>query len=228
MKNWESYKGKHDELMARWKAIFHEDPVTKGFATDGIFSPRWFENEGERVLFLLKEPYVKSGIPCEWNHCGWFLSGNNGNIINRFAEWMYGIQRTKKYFQPTYDNWLGTDSVADYNKIRENLLSQCALINLKKIGNPTSSTSDLIGYTTSAKALIKEQIELINPSVIICGATYELLRIVYPELPEGKNRYNEGYLLNGWKVISTYHPIYSGVSAKRKFENIITTYHSLL
>ena len=227
----ERYIKKKDELMSEWIAKHGAKTGVKSFAMDGIISPeKWFSMspEKERILFILKEAYddVNHRI---WDEAKWIAHEPcmencesadcqncraSGYTFNPVAEWIYGIYNAGS---ENYDNWLGVTSknMDEYYTVRDELLSRVALINIKKSdGTRTSSDEDLFYYTVLDKELLTRQIELINPTLIICGGTYGMLRCLYTDLPKLEHSDNGHAMLGDIKVIAACHP-----NAKKKNED---------
>lgn len=115
-----------------------------------------------------------------------------GRTFNAVAEWLYSVEQYRRgEDNPAFCNWLGIepgDSVGYANKRRE-LLRKIAWVNIKKVCDTLngkkaiSSNMDLAYHASVYRDILKEQIECIHPSLIVCCGTYDHLRIVLPELP---------------------------------------------
>ena len=99
------YLKAHQELMAKWKS---EILGCTYFTEDGIVNPEaWFNlPPNKRIVFLLKEAYIKRDDKLDWNEAKW-LNGEacrdncpykhncsthcpvSGKSFNRIAEWTY-------------------------------------------------------------------------------------------------------------------------------------------
>jgi len=244
------YIEKNRELMKAWKDRY-PDAV---FVTDGIVDPvTWFaEENGERVMFLLKEAYTKDasqdGSKPDWDLCK-YLRGKDKCMKDCFYEEddKYACERkgycNKLTLQGTYGNvtaW--TRAILNPQAKTEGIegkskedLKRIAVVNIKKAdGRPKSITDDLYYHTVKDMDLLRRQIELIQPTTIICGGTYGYLRCIYPELKEifvgenvdgdngeAKEKTEGGYaVLKGLnnctvKVIATRHPSYTRGQGKR-------------
>lgn len=243
------YIGQHDALMNIWKAKHHAEQ--NGFAEDGIVSPeRWFAlpTEKERIMILLKEAYAKEDAKSEkklvWNEAKWLahepcMKGCGmdcrsceitGGSFNAVAEWVYGITNARDGELKEYDNWLGARSrkMKEYRAVRDDLLSRIAVVNIKKSsGAKSSDMKDIMSYAEWDKDFLKEQIELIKPTVIVCGGTYEMLRHIYPELGEMEHSSNGATMLGDIKVIASCHPN-AHIKNEAKYRAVVENYISLL
>lgn len=180
MKN--EYKDAHSALMDEWKKR-HKAKGYGIFIKDGIVCPETWFSQSIRVLFLLKEAY--NNDPDYKGDC-WDLLGflkdtdkNKGRIWAAVAEWQHAIENTTKEHIPTFDGWLGA-TVNDMDKYRKKQceqLKKCAVMNIKKSNGKTASTDkDLLGYVERDWDLLKKQIEIIAPTIIVCGSTFHLLK----------------------------------------------------
>ncbi len=243
------YIGQYQTLMEEWKA--KHDAEENGFAEDGIVSPEvWFDlpAEDERILLLLKEAYAKEDAKSKkklvWSEAKWLAHeacmkgcGKDcktctitGGTFNAVAEWVYGIINGSDGELKEYDNWLGVQNrkMKEYRSVRDSLLSRIAVVNIKKSsGAKSSDWNDIMSYAKSDKELLKEQIELIKPTVIVCGGTYEMLRHIYSELKEMERSSNGATMLRNIKVIASCHPN-AHIKNEAKYRAVVENYIGLL
>lgn len=226
------YLKSNEELFLKWESICTTDDLV----TDGIVSPSvWFEEKGERILFLLKEAYSKKN-PTSWNLTKWLYHEDgeicmqncakncsscfpSGATYNHVAEAAYMILNPEKDF----DEWLGakTKSKHDYYIARAEVLKRIAVVNIKKFnGNKNSNHKNLVEELNPE--LIKKQIEIINPTIIICGGTYCYLKAIF-NLNSLENEYNGSTTFNGIKVVATIHPC-KRMNSRKKAEDIFSLY----
>ncbi|WP_283627812.1 hypothetical protein [Shewanella baltica] len=86
----------------------------------------------------------------------------------------------------------------------EKAFHSCAIINLKKSGGKSFSLSDdLSSYIDSDWDLLWEQIQEINPDLIICGATYPLIE---SKLGCPQKSAEWLYHAQGYHFIDFWHP----------------------
>lgn len=188
------------------------------FVSDGIIHPKtWFEKREEKILYFLKEAYSRIK-DIEWDLCKW-LRGERcmdgctmdcsecsprGSTYNHVAEQAYMILNETEHF----DAWLGVTekSRKNYLNARREILKRIAIINIKKYsGKSTSYDKDLWEHLNNEnKDILKKQIELIRPTLIICGGTYPYLKEVLG-LPN-MDPYYGTTVCNGMKIVATYHP----------------------
>ena len=243
----EIFINEHKALMEKWQK--KHDALTNGFAEDGIVSPdKWFDlpSNEERIMILLKEAYAKEDANSEkkliWSEADWLAHEPcmvdchkdcktctiTGGTFNAVAEWVYGIINASDGELKEYDNWLGVQSrkMKDYRFVRDALLSRIAVVNIKKSsGARSSDRNNIMSYAESDKELLKEQIKLIKPTVIVCGGTYEMLCHIYPELEE--HPCNGATMLGNIKVIASCHPN-AHIKNEKKYRAVVDGYIYLL
>ncbi len=206
------YNQRREELFGRWqKRELHKNVLP--FNKDGIVNPEeWFKQD-ERVLFLLKEayhtkPYDTFDLSQKLRDYGpWDV------MWPRVAEWSYGIRNTTK------------ERIADFTEIyndkdkqkRKAEIQRIAVVNIKKSGGQKSSSeTDLQHYADADADLLTEQIDLINPTVIICGYTFGHLNSFYcGNAINKKGNYNPNcfYIYKGITILDYYHPAAEGMPA---------------
>jgi hypothetical protein len=238
----DEYKAKNKELFERWKTKHFEKYGQVGFVTDGIIDLSEFANSEERIMFLLKEAYDKKSKAIDWDEAKWLNQEKctdnctkkvkcnkctiTGNTFNFIASVVYGITEiTIK----NYDSWLGIENHnnREYETKRRALLRKIAIVNIKKSGGiPQSSDDDLYYYAAYDKDLLIEQINLIKPTLIICGGTYKYLRCIFTDLPRLEDTSNGSCVYNSIKIIAAQHPNSRG-NGEEKYNNILANYNKL-
>lgn len=180
----ETYEKKSAELFERWKKkepfegldckIDHGNNV---FVRDGIVDPEQWFSQDVRPLFLLKEAYngdedwdlrehIMRDEPMK-GHTAW----------RKITQWAYGIMGTSVDHIPFFDDMIEA-TVSDKGKLSfgNDHLKKIAVVNIKKSnGQPTSNNEEVGIYAWRDKEELAEQIELIDPTVIICGNTSDSL-----------------------------------------------------
>lgn len=191
-----------DELFELWK----NDYDGKVFVTDGIVNPQKWNSQKVRPMFLLKEAY---GGDTSWNlindHILKHLNSNVDNTWKRVTQWSYGIINTDNMHIEPFDERLIP------KKYGNEYLQSMAIVNTKKESGKSKSVWDeLEAAVERDKEYIKKEIELINPTVIICGYTMGLLeKILGVSIKKVWNKNLYYYTeINGEKVIviDYYHP----------------------
>ena len=211
-----------------------EDLKNEIIVIDGVINTDIFFSSETRPLFLLKEAYGKDetnndiakehncnfGEDCDQRHKTW------PNI----SRWTYALFNTSK------------DRAADYieldcfGKKKNEYLQKTAVINVKKCsGKSASKYHDLRKYAVKYSHLLKEQIENIEPTVIVCGYTLSLLKKIIPDeiKPHTRQLKEKHYaIINLNKkdviVLDCYHPANRTHSPKQLFDLIANIYQEAL
>ncbi len=99
------------------------------------------------------------------------------------AELTYGLLNTTETSIPSY-----TEAKALTKSDKSDMLQRIAVVNVKKsAGKPQSKWADLIEYAQNDADLLRKQIDLIAPDIIVCGNNSSLLRIVYGASVDSEN-----------------------------------------
>lgn len=187
-------KGRLDNLFTEWQAK-HELLGYENFIRDGIVNyAAWEEQKTPKVCYFLKEAYVKDkpfhdlskALSCElwgiWKH-----------KIPFWTQGVYDAQVPPKTFEP---------------KLSENekrsIIDRIAVVNIKKSnGNTSSDGNDLMKYVREDEELLRRELIIIEPDVIICGYTFHLVKDVLQGmkiLDVGDGKWGNSL------VIDYYHP----------------------
>lgn len=216
---------KSEVLKNKWKDEFmasHDNCIV----WDGIINyDEWFKNN-LKIMFLLKEAFSKNN-ETEWNIAeainednGIFYVGNQANqaMQNRVAEWAYAVD------EGINDNSITKEEALNKHreKPRKSML-KAAWVNIKKIdGIQYSNSTDLTTFVKRNNKLLKEQIGLINPNIILCGGTFNLAKKELFENSFSKIKGTEYcYDWNGKLLIKFRHPSRAAVSTMFDINNDI-------
>lgn len=207
----EDYRKEITELFEKWKkeqAIetdedynnYKFENVSKtSFLPDGIIDVKMYFNASKKVLFIAKEAnWGGSDTENKVEGCDgdfWLQSvvTNTGEFAGKETNFSKGLAMLyNAYITNSFDS-------PDYS---HNGLKNVAFINLNKRGGYSfCSYQTLVGYVQRYGKHIAEQIDLINPDIIICCGT-KLVDIV--------KRYAKPNC--SAKIIGVYHPSYYGIS----------------
>ena len=180
------------------------------FISDGPIDISTWNNRstGKHILFLLKEAYGESE---DWSLNDWLKrTGPSTNLWYRVVEWTYGISNTSKDEIARYSP--GEISFDRVDGMPNEWLKQIAIVNIKKSGGRSSSDyEEIMLYAEADKEELLKEIELIDPDIIVCGATASnldfLLDGTLKEKPCDNWYYYTSYLGNRERlVIDYYHP----------------------
>lgn len=244
----QNYTVQHECLMQQWIRKSAAVDGIRSFTKDGVIKPAlWFSSTDskERILFFLKEAYdSKNRI---WDETKWISHKEcteicengadcancraTGMSFNPMAEWIYGIENIARGTEKDYDNWLGLPpdkhTESNYYSRRDQLLSTTAIVNIKKAGGTNhSSDEDLYYYAARDKELLIQQISLIQPTLLICGGTYGMLRCLFPDLPAIADSKHGISQLGNYNIIATCHPS-KRCSNRKKYNNVMELYKEL-
>lgn len=168
---------------------------------DGILNPELYADASPKVLWILKET---------WVHDSWKLMG---------AENAYQTVGGSPTYQPMayvmhsiFNDFVSYDDM-DYIRDNEDIFSSLrhiAFMNVKKILGETSSVgADIYRHYSLAKDLLVEQIEEINPDVIIgCAPHFPDLFNALGVDSKVQNFESVEWAIapNGRLIIHAYHP----------------------
>lgn len=203
--DWKTRTGMVEYQEKRKKHTLHIDHQNGVFIRDGVVCPEQWFSQKVRPLFLLKEAY---GGNADWDLIADHLLPTHpiSKMWNRISLWTRGLLTTTK---DTIAPFVEDDPVAE--SYGNAYLKQLAVINIKKSGGDKSSDMNIIrAYANFDKDRLKEQLELCDPTVIICGYTASTLDIIL-EQPVRKD-YNQNLAyhisINGHDVLvlDYWHP----------------------
>lgn len=220
MTNQTNYTELSKKLFAEWKnssgtvdCILHKKPTTltidhknSVFVEDGVVCPeKWFFQK-VRPLFLLKEAYNGND---DWNLITDTITNENKKIRKiwkRISEWTKGILNTTSDQIAPY-----TSNAHDIEKYNNEYLRSIAVINVKKSnGKGESDFDEINAYARFDKQRLIKQLELCNPTVIICGYTASSIDEIFDIKMRSDHNDNLYYYitLNGKSVlvIDYWHP----------------------
>ena len=176
-----------DKLFEEWQ----ERHFKKGndfFSRDGIVNNRvWEQQTTKRICFFLKEAHQRDYHI--WSLTKWLRNENDGDgVIQKMwhtvAEFTYGLINTTTNSIPRY-----ADAKALSESEKSALLQRIAIVNVKKSeGKSNSKWVDLIDYAKNDADLIRRELDIIDPDIIVCGNNSSLLRIVYGAEVDSRNK----------------------------------------
>lgn len=183
-----------DEWEKRHLAEGHER-----FIRDGIVNEDWWMQVQTvpKICFFLKEARTteeKYDLAADLNN------RSPWQLWQKVAIWTQSIQAAFTV-ERSYDN----DKI---NMKLHDSVKQIAVVNVKKSnGMASSNDEDLWSYVNADKDLLKKELEIVNPDIIVCGYTFSMLAAV---LGDELERYNtEDTMFAFWKdklIIDYYHP----------------------
>jgi len=147
----------------------------KPFITDGAIDPEKWKRTDSRILFLAKESYGDKDSQESWDLCELVREWNGlkYKFWRTLGYWAFGIQNTTPTSIPDFP---GTDN----NEMKPEVINavlESAIANIKKSGGKSSSDDEeLQMYIDSDGDLIKQQIDQLDPKVIVCCYVWGLVK----------------------------------------------------
>jgi len=112
-------------------------------------------------------------------------------------------------------------SELDYSQKKDGqILRSTAIINLNKTGGGSTESDDYKNLSNLKIDLVREQIKMLSPDIIICGGTYESIKkhdIISNLPPVG---WFEPVTSNSRLIIPAYHPGYYSCAHERYFNSV--------
>lgn len=198
-----------DAHFATWRKQTRN--AIKTFHADGIIHEPTYAKAKVKVCYLMKEPNnpPKDDFGAKFDFREWWRDEPiKGTFTKRIAEWSYGILNGF----PAYDDILTADEGRAIQEVRKSI----ALVNVKKSGGVGSSDPEAFLHALGASAkqqailadLVREELRIIAPDVIIMGLTWEPLRdLLFPDVKWHPTGYAvEVGQWEGRTLIDFYHP----------------------
>ncbi len=201
----QTIREREEVLFDRWKANH------VSFIPDGVVDEDAWNRAGTKILFLLREVNDCPAGFDERNYLKYYFDPKHKYMhsptIDNLILWAYGIQKL-----PKFTSW----SDVENNAYASNVLESVALVNIKKTsggGTVDWDSFDKYFSTELNREYIKEQLQIYNPDVVICGGTAYYLSCLYPD------KFDEAY----WKMTSRgirYTKVHDTIYIDYKHPNI--------
>lgn len=179
---------------------------------DGVLDEVRYSNSDIKIMVLLKEPYGKiheNSIIQKFNQDNALIWDATYKTV---AKWLYGVRgyiRTGEMPKYPYKG-AKIDMYSESDGDIFNSFMSCALVNVKKTneGNSTTKHSDVVKYVNENRALLMEQIESINPEIVLCGNTFGYYKQMFGKLQQIEKVENTTYLYRDRTryLIDYWHP----------------------
>ena len=215
-------KEQEQELFAKWKGTEKEGWKRKKFIPDGIVDVQSYLDSKIKVLYILKETngFIEGGL------AKYLKGGGRASTWNNVTRWQYGITNIYKDIR-----WGEIETIS--NETRKSQLKNIAIMNLKKEpGEEKAVSKQIWNYALEDKDLLKEQIQIYSPDVIICCGTGDIVKKL--ELIKKFNKWEKSsygvsyYQSKDQIIIDYYHPAYYGESPKKLFYPLYKTLKEIL
>ena len=198
-----------DAHFAKWRQ--QTRTAIKTFHADGIVHEPTYANAQVKLCFLMKEPNnpAKDDFGAKFDFREWWRDEPiKGAFTARIAEWSYGLLNGF----PPYDELWNVDEGPAIQEVRKAV----ALVNVKKSGGGGSSEFKQfmrsLGASEKQQAilaeLVREELRIIAPDVVIMGLTWSKLRdLLFPDVKWRPSGYDvEVGEWEGRTLIDFYHP----------------------
>lgn len=203
------------------------------FTNDGILDEELFIKANEKILWILKEPYGQKEDFFDYLNFinGFDFYAENGKKYDTSSKMWHNITHVNNCIFKK-EKWDNINNCWEDPEVFE-ALHHCALINLKKVkGNTSSNYEDISKFYELAKEIIKEQIQEINPSIIICGGTFKFIGKDLTGIRKIFEHNQDHWESHTWEnrlVINAYHPsaYYESESYCDKITNAYRSFLSL-
>lgn len=131
--------------------------------TDGVVNEKEYLDSKYKILYIMKE--VNSYQNGGWSLTEFISNGAIPQTWDNVARWTEGILNLEKDFDWEY--------LSRANDLRRNIyLKKIASINLKKTAGKHTSIANEIGIAAkNNKDIIKKQVDMYQPNIIVCCGT---------------------------------------------------------
>lgn len=193
------YPSATTDLFSRWRASSTE--FKDHFVEDGIIDPARWDQASVRILFILRETngYRENMAALIHKACTTHPSSKlwDRPTFHNVGRWAHGLLHASGAALPSFD---------DAHKNRKTSLLACAFINLKKTTGGARATEAVAHATARDAIFLREQIELIDPQVVVCGGTYKAIKQhLYPAIRRVGPRVHD---VGGRLFVNANHPSY--------------------
>ena len=156
-------------LYKKWCKLYPLNDI----CDDGILKFNDFFYTNPKILFLLKEPADGFYIKREGPKGSYGPYGNSPRFWRHMRMWTFIVT---EYFNKKIPLF------SDAKNIREQENSSIAYVNIiKENDNNYTDSSHIENYVKNKthKKLLKKQITIIKPQIILCGGTFDLLKYIF-------------------------------------------------
>lgn len=229
----DNYEKGLDELFNKWKTSIDD---TNKFVKDGIVDKNEWDSSDKKILFILKEPNDEQDENLNGDMDLAFALKKDIKELKKYATWRnvflwsHGILNTN------------IDNIIDFNEIHKKLengnLNHIAVLNLKKTyGTSVADMSKIEEIANRDKEFILNEIELINPDIIVTANIMYILEKIIPKDQLNTDLHLDEYndWINEWNIgvksiciIKHYHPQCWNFSDEKKYNDCCNSYKQYL
>ena len=192
-------KSRHDQILNEfYKQYEHLETNSNEFTWDGPSNWDIWEREQPKILFLVKE--ARQGA-----HPSVSEQKIENKFVRNIARWKFAIQ--KIYIDKLVSLTFPSDTdLPEYN-------DDIAVVEVKKLNeeNDSSNNREIFDYAFKDKILLRQQIDLINPDIVICCSTFDCYDVIYDYSYDNEEELVQIEKCGCWKlnnrlVVDFYHP----------------------
>lgn len=150
------------DIKAKEKEIFDKlKKIDRSIVEDGIVSEEEYLDSKYKILYIMKE--ANGGA--DWSLKDFLCDGGRSQTWDNVARWTEGLLNINQEI-----NWSYLEG--NNENRRKYYLKKIGVINLKKTaGGYTSNYKEISKAALENRNLIKTQVDLYNPDIIICCGT---------------------------------------------------------
>ncbi len=228
--NLNEFEQKRQRLNQLMEERMNETENNRFIIYDGVMKPELYFKKQIRLAWMLKEPYdLENGTGGGWSYFDMFPEGENLYKVqfNRGHKttWhpmiyiSYGIHNN-------YQKWEDMEYIRNKNEMCD-VVRYVAFINSQKLpskGYTKTNFEDLKESINKNSDLLKNQIDLVNPNVLIFGNTIELYKNMLDlDFSKFQNSGSCKYIIQNNKLyISAYHPSQRTITRDKYVNDVIT------
>ncbi len=223
-------KGKLDQLDNEMAEKMNEQANNRYIISDGVMKIEEYFSREVRLAWMLKEPYDRdNGEGGGWSYFAMFPEGYN-LYLEQFNKGHKSTWHPMIYISYAIHNefleWKDMDWLRDNHSMCD-IVRSVAFINSQKLPSKGVTLTDMRDLWKSIKVhgyLLKRQVELLDPNVLIFANTIKLYEDVLGfDLSKKINHGTCDYLVhNGKLLIDAYHPSQKKVTRDRYINDIVT------
>lgn len=224
------------EYLNSFRELITEGNKNNGICFDGVVDKERYFSREKRLMLLLKETNGndnngdRNDVLTDWVYMDWVHNQALGkeplyrSVYRNIAMWsrMFNTY-TDENRNPEIREFINNDGLIIDEKLLNSLLD-IAIINLKKSwGTEATDWNEMNKYLDDKQrcAILKYQINKLNPTLVLCGGTFDFAKKIYDGEVEELSKEGVRYFIKDSLVfVSCYHPSRPGWSRQKSFDHI--------
>lgn len=196
------------EQLKKFESIITKTmhPESKYWFFDGPFNIEKYYNSDKKILWLLKEPYDSRPENEKKSEC--FSSIAKSHFISHKSKqtWLPVI-----YISYAIVNNISSEKILEFKPIGMiNALDSVSIVNVSKVpANTTTNWRNLVNSFEKNETYLKQQIDILNPDILIFGGTFDLYDKFYDIKSQNSDKTKLYLKLHNGKeirLLHTHHP----------------------